>query len=334
MSVSDPSPESFSEQSNGNEDIEEGLNTEFSTPLQLEQPETSTNISPKAALAFSILCDLLDECTLDVIFEAHREAKLSGSICQICNTECRSFVVQPGLDIFGNHPQQNNSPTFECVNCQRPYPSKRYAPHLEKCMGLAGRNSSRVANLRLSSERNSSSPYTPVYSEDNINQSDSDDDLYVEKKPPSLFSHVIYTQCLLFQARDPTENQERHRQLNFPISDTVEAPNFVSTVVTKLKLIPGKASRSQSPAPSSNSDSPYRSQSPLKHSYSMSHINGTGLTDELKQTHLFEQTKSNGVNASEHGDTSTQSSTVDNDYIDIDGDDEVLQTSNDSSFLA
>ncbi|CAG8587694.1 2793_t:CDS:10 [Gigaspora rosea] len=297
MSVSDPSPESFSELSNGNEDIEEGLNTEFSTPLQ---PEPSTNIAPKAALAFSILCDLLDECTLDVIFEAHREAKLSTSICQICNTECRSFVVQPGLDIFGNHPQQNNSPTFECVNCQRPYPSKRYAPHLEKCMGLAGRNSSRVANLRISSERNPSSPYTPVYSEDNINQSDSDDDLYVEKK----------------------------------LSDTVEAPNFVSTVVTKLKLIPGKASRSQSPAPSSNSDSPYCSQSPLKYSYSLPQINGTGLTDEPKHTHLFEHVKSNGINASEHGDTSTQSSTIDNDYIDIDGDEEVLQTSNDSSFLA
>ncbi|CAG8826184.1 20891_t:CDS:2 [Gigaspora margarita] len=281
MSVSDPSPESFSEQSNGNEDIEEGLNTEFSTPLQPEQPETSTNISSKAALAFSILCDLLDECTLDVIFEAHREAKLSTSICQICNTECRSFVVQPGLDIFGNHPQQNNSPTFECVNCQRPYPSKRYAPHLEKCMGLAGRNSSRVANLRISSERNPSSPYTPVYSEDNINQSDSDDDLYVEKK-----------------------------------------------------LIPGKASRSQSPAPSSNSDSPYCSQSPLKYSYSLPQINGAGLTDEPKHTHLFEHVKSNGINASEHGDTSTQSSTIDNDYIDIDGDEEVLQTSNDSSFLA
>ncbi|CAG8789235.1 22684_t:CDS:2, partial [Racocetra persica] len=182
MSVSDPSPESFSEQSNGNEDIEEGLNTEFSTPLQVGQPETSPNISPKATVAFSILCDLLDECTLDVIFEAHREAKLSSSICQICNTECRSFVVQPGMDIFGNHPQLNNPPTFECVNCQRPYPSKRYAPHLEKCMGLAGRSSSRVANLRLSSEGNPSSPYTPVYSEDNANQSDSDDDLYVEKK--------------------------------------------------------------------------------------------------------------------------------------------------------
>ncbi|CAG8725726.1 17046_t:CDS:2, partial [Racocetra fulgida] len=114
MSVSDPSPESFSEQSNGNEDIEEGLNTEFSTPLQVGQPETSPNISPKATV--------------------------------------------------------------------RPYPSKRYAPHLEKCMGLAGRSSSRVANLRLSSEGNPSSPYTPVYSEDNANQSDSDDDLYVEKK--------------------------------------------------------------------------------------------------------------------------------------------------------
>ncbi|RIB25217.1 hypothetical protein C2G38_2031248 [Gigaspora rosea] len=321
MSVSDPSPESFSELSNGNEDIEEGLNTEFSTPLQ---PEPSTNIAPKAALAFSILCDLLDECTLDVIFEAHREAKLSTSICQICNTECRSFVVQPGLDIFGNHPQQNNSPTFECVNCQRPYPSKRYAPHLEKCMGLAGRNSSRVANLRISSERNPSSPYTPVYSEDNINQSDSDDDLYVEKKRKKSNGKS--------RASSPAKFSKLRKQKSSRNIGHGRSSKFCFNSCDEV--IPGKASRSQSPAPSSNSDSPYCSQSPLKYSYSLPQINGTGLTDEPKHTHLFEHVKSNGINASEHGDTSTQSSTIDNDYIDIDGDEEVLQTSNDSSFLA
>lgn len=56
------------------------------------------------------------------------------------------------MDIFGNHPQQNDSPKFECVNCKRPFPSKRYAPHLEKCLGLAGRSSSRVANLKYEIE--------------------------------------------------------------------------------------------------------------------------------------------------------------------------------------
>jgi len=86
------------------------------------------------------------------------------------------------LDIFGNHPQQNDSPKFECVNCKRPFPSKRYAPHLEKCLGLAGRSSSRVANLKIGNDRNPLSPYTP-YSED---QSDSDGGEYIEKKGKKL----------------------------------------------------------------------------------------------------------------------------------------------------
>ncbi|POG67430.1 hypothetical protein GLOIN_2v1647784 [Rhizophagus irregularis DAOM 181602=DAOM 197198] len=131
-----------------------------------------SDIPTKGILAFSILCDLLDECILDVAFEAHRETKLAASY--------QRLVTQPGLDIFGNRPQQNDSPKFECVNCKRPYPSKRYAPHLEKCLGLAGRSSSRVANLKIGNDRNPSSPYTTL-SEDNLNQSDSDGGLYIEK---------------------------------------------------------------------------------------------------------------------------------------------------------
>ncbi|CAJ0760840.1 24136_t:CDS:10 [Entrophospora sp. SA101] len=188
----------------------------------IEETLESKSVSPKNALAYSILCDLLDECTLDILLETHREAKLAASVCQLCNTECRSFVSQPGLDIFGNNPQPNNSPpTFECVSCRRTFPSKRYAPHLEKCMGLAGRSSSRVANLR-----NPSSPYTPpILSEDNPEPSDSDGGLYVENKRK--------------------KNNEKSR--------------------LKMAAAQRKNSvRSDSPTPSSTSNSPLRSSSPLK----------------------------------------------------------------------
>nr|CAG8440400.1 8456_t:CDS:10 [Entrophospora candida] len=190
----------------------------------IEETLESKSVSPKNALAYSILCDLLDECTLDILLETHREAKLAASVCQLCNTECRSFVSQPGLDIFGNNPQPNNSPpTFECVSCRRTFPSKRYAPHLEKCMGLAGRSSSRVANLR---DRNPSSPYTPpILSEDNPEPSDSDGGLYVENKRK--------------------KNNEKSR--------------------LKMAAAQRKNSvRSDSPTPSSASNSPLRSSSPLK----------------------------------------------------------------------
>ncbi|KAF9415252.1 hypothetical protein BGZ94_000142 [Podila epigama] len=59
----------------------------------------------------------------------------------------------------------------------------RYAPHLEKCLGLAGRASSRVASRRMGAgERaGSGSPFTPVSYSDDREASDSDKDL-IEKK--------------------------------------------------------------------------------------------------------------------------------------------------------
>ncbi|RUS27758.1 hypothetical protein BC938DRAFT_482774 [Jimgerdemannia flammicorona] len=42
----------------------------------------------KAAVAFSLLGDLIDECIYDVLFEAHREMKMASSVCQLCQTKC------------------------------------------------------------------------------------------------------------------------------------------------------------------------------------------------------------------------------------------------------
>ena len=52
-----------------------------------------------------------------------------------------------GLDVFGQGPLKKQ---VECVcpNCQRNLAANRFAPHLEKCMGM-GRNSSRLASRRL-----------------------------------------------------------------------------------------------------------------------------------------------------------------------------------------
>ncbi|KAK3840640.1 MAG: hypothetical protein JOS17DRAFT_31254 [Linnemannia elongata] len=91
-------------------------------------------------------------------------------------------VVRAGQDIFGQNPQPSNSQTFDCVHCQRSFPAQRYAPHLEKCLGLAGRSSSRAASRRMGAERaGSGSPFTPVSYSDDREASDSDKDL-IEKK--------------------------------------------------------------------------------------------------------------------------------------------------------
>jgi len=61
------------------------------------------------------------------------------------------IINEGGLDVFGQTKtelQKQSSETFQCVNCQRSVMSTRFAPHLEKCMGL-GRFSSRIASKRL-----------------------------------------------------------------------------------------------------------------------------------------------------------------------------------------
>ncbi|KAG0216401.1 hypothetical protein BGX28_002871 [Mortierella sp. GBA30] len=143
-----------------------------------------------ASLSFEILGELLDELVLDVAVEAHRDVKNMRSVCPTCKTKCRSYVARPGLDIFGQNPQTNNSQTYDCVHCQRSFPAQRYAPHLEKCLGLSGRASSRAASRRMGAgERaGSGSPFTPVSYSDDREASDSDKDL-MEKKRKKMASN-------------------------------------------------------------------------------------------------------------------------------------------------
>ena len=51
-----------------------------------------------------------------------------------------------GLDIFGQVPLKKQVECI-CPNCERNLAANRFAPHLEKCMGM-GRNSSRLASRR------------------------------------------------------------------------------------------------------------------------------------------------------------------------------------------
>ncbi|XP_046847059.1 ataxin-7-like protein 3 isoform X2 [Xenia sp. Carnegie-2017] len=61
--------------------------------------------------------------------------------------ELKKIVDQLGLDVFGHGPAKRVI-ECECPNCGRNMAASRFAPHLEKCMGM-GRNSSRIASRRL-----------------------------------------------------------------------------------------------------------------------------------------------------------------------------------------
>ncbi|KAG1142876.1 hypothetical protein G6F37_000435 [Rhizopus arrhizus] len=88
---------------------------------------------------------------------------------------CKHYVRQPGVDIWGKSYTVNSLPSYECVNCQKSIASTRYAPHLEKCLGLAGRQSSRVASRRM----NTASPFS---SDDNNTASPESVDERMNKK--------------------------------------------------------------------------------------------------------------------------------------------------------
>ncbi|KAG0251609.1 hypothetical protein BG011_007497 [Mortierella polycephala] len=153
---------------------------------------TQLGAASLASLSFEILGELLDEIVLDVVAETHRDIKSMRSICPVCKTKCRNYVVRVGLDIFGQNqnPKSTQDQSYECVHCQRPYPALRYAPHLEKCMGLAGRASSRAASRRMGAgERaGSGSPFTPVSYSDDREASDSDKDLLEKKRKKNASS--------------------------------------------------------------------------------------------------------------------------------------------------
>ncbi|KAJ3272785.1 hypothetical protein HK104_004402 [Borealophlyctis nickersoniae] len=107
----------------------------------------------RAAMCLAVFEDILDECAIEAVFESHREEK----------------ARDPGIDIFGTTSSQN-SEKYECENCHSMYPTLRYVPHLEKCLGLGGRQSSRVQRQRNAggNDRASPSPFPNDSDEDSV----------------------------------------------------------------------------------------------------------------------------------------------------------------------
>ena len=66
------------------------------------------------------------------------------------------IVDKKGFDVFGESSNQAKK-QYECTcpHCERTLAAQRFAPHLEKCMGM-GRNSSRIASKRITASTNSS----------------------------------------------------------------------------------------------------------------------------------------------------------------------------------
>merc|ERR1711963_117436 len=111
--------------------------------------------------------EIIDELVLGVAFDVHRSVKTGMfAILETDSSKSKNMdqdfnqSTNLGIDVFGQViqtmvgvPALKKQPECICPNCQRNLAATRFAPHLEKCMGM-GRNSSRIASRRLANSAN------------------------------------------------------------------------------------------------------------------------------------------------------------------------------------
>ncbi|XP_054463159.1 ataxin-7-like protein 3 isoform X2 [Anoplopoma fimbria] len=126
------------------------------------------------ALVHDIYSELVEDACLGLCFEVHRAVKQGCFFLDETDQESMKefeIVDQPGVDIFGQVYNQWKNKECECPNCKRLIAASRFAPHLEKCLGM-GRNSSRIANRRLASNNNMSKSESDQEDNDDLNDND------------------------------------------------------------------------------------------------------------------------------------------------------------------
>lgn len=126
------------------------------------------------AVAHEIYAELVEDACLGLCFEVHRAVKCGYFFLDDTDpdsTKDFEIVDQPGVDIFGQVYNQWKNKECVCPNCSRSIAASRFAPHLEKCLGM-GRNSSRIANRRIASSNNMNKSESDQEDNDDINDND------------------------------------------------------------------------------------------------------------------------------------------------------------------
>ncbi|KAK9395801.1 ataxin-7-like 3 [Crotalus adamanteus] len=166
------------------------------TPVQARAARNSFGIVALQALAHDIYTDLIEDTCLGFCFEVHRAVKCGYFFLDDTDPDSmKEFetVDQPGLDIFGQVYNQWKTKECVCPNCRRSIAASRFAPHLEKCLGM-GRNSSRIANRRIASSKNMNKSESDQEDNDDIN--DNDWSYGSEKKTKKRKSDKPFGDCL------------------------------------------------------------------------------------------------------------------------------------------
>ncbi|XP_071156233.1 ataxin-7-like protein 3 [Mytilus galloprovincialis] len=157
-----------------------------------EEKSSFQDINPE--LLKEVMNEVIDEVTLGLCFEVHRAYK-KGTLF-LADTDPKSqkdfeIVDRFGVDVFGQLPTKKQ---FECIcpSCHRNMAASRFAPHLEKCMGM-GRNSSRIASRRQAAQlarESNDRPSSAQGKRDSDESPDDDNDVdwsyHVDKKLKKL----------------------------------------------------------------------------------------------------------------------------------------------------
>ncbi|KAL0993261.1 hypothetical protein UPYG_G00105340 [Umbra pygmaea] len=126
------------------------------------------------ALSQDIYSDLVEDACLGLCFEVHRAVKQGYFFLDDTDQESMKdfeIIDQPGVDIFGQVYNQWKNKECVCPNCNRSIAASRFAPHLEKCLGM-GRNSSRIASRRIASSNTNNKSESDQEDNDDVNDND------------------------------------------------------------------------------------------------------------------------------------------------------------------
>ncbi|CAM9539934.1 unnamed protein product [Lampetra fluviatilis] len=136
------------------------------------------------AIVQEVYGDLVEDVCLGLCLEAHRSVKCGFFFIDEMDPEGMQefeIVDKAGVDVFGQVFNQCKNRDCECPNCGRTIAAARFAPHLEKCLGM-GRNSSRLANRRLANSNSNNMTKSESDPEDNDDVNDNDWSYSSEKK--------------------------------------------------------------------------------------------------------------------------------------------------------
>jgi hypothetical protein len=135
---------------------------------------------------------------------------------------CQSFITKTAVDIYGQ-PKDSNNEKYDCPSCEIAYPASRFAPHLEKCLGL-GRRLGRRLTASTSMDRVESPSRTE----------DDEDEFLIQpiekkKKPKSSKKIKVEKVFLVNQHQESSQSELLLGDLVFdnqslwgPIADTAD----------------------------------------------------------------------------------------------------------------